>query len=297
MDMIPTDVIIIDDEKDYCNALKTWSRKFGIRITDFQNLEDGIIHLRATPHKFKGLILDARCMKTADQEYEGDDFLLFALDELGKVERDTGRMFPFVVNTGYLDEKTIALYNSKVEEKKSKIFQKTQETKDAMFLFLLDAIGSVEITKIEHQYNDVFTVFEKKYLPEPMRAELHQILKNHEKPSEVLNTLGKIRIVQDEIYNTFERVGILPNRLSFTKKNKYLSGNVDRNNNYQPISTVYQTSTIEYLSSSIYRISSDFGNHAPTQGKALPTIYAAKALTNALLEQLIWFTKLMDDLT
>jgi len=73
--MIPIDIIIIDDEKEYCETMKNESRHYGIRVTDFQNWEEGIREF-LSDIKYKALILDAYCIINQADEKEEMGFCL-----------------------------------------------------------------------------------------------------------------------------------------------------------------------------------------------------------------------------
>lgn len=291
--MIPIDIIIIDDEKDYCEAIKTNARNHGLRITDFQNLEDGYKCLSSDP-KYKGVILDARCLRTPEQETEGDDFLPFAIDQLKEIERETNRIIPFVVNTGYVAEQTIVMYEKFIIEKKSRIFNKGQNDVE-LFNFLIEAIERIDVTKIEQKYHNVFKSFEKNYLPTTIRTELVNILLNFEHPAKKTDTLRRIRVVQDEIYNSLENIRVLPSGMTFPDKNLFLSNKHPRRSRARP-SQAHQNKNIEFLAPAIYKICSEFGSHPPRTNQDYPTIYSVISITHALLEQIIWYINLRNRL-
>ena len=297
-------ILLIDDNKDYCKSLKNrfWEigeeRGLNIQVTDFQNLEEGFAEL-TRDSKYKAIILDAKCLRTKAQETEDFQFLPEALDELEKIDNRKDTHTPFVVNTGYYDTDVLNSLLLKIARQKGKLFDKSTQEEE-MLEHLLNEIDNAENTRIEKQYEDVFEVFEKGFLSNNFRTELLNILKNMKNPSQNQNVLRAIRVIQDEIYNSLNRKNstVVPN-VSFTNKNKHLSGNIDQA--FTPTSTVYQTNTISFLANAIYRISSDFGNHPPQKPTnvgveywEMPSKYAVQSLTFALLEQLIWFNELME---
>jgi hypothetical protein len=133
-----------------------------------------------------------------------------------------------------------------------------------------------------------------------------------EKPSENANVLGLARVIQDGIYDELERRGIFssgdfkPRKSppSFGDKNHFLGGNFD-SKKYTPTTAVFQTSTIRHLSEAIYRISSDYGNHAPPKKPPavpvayweLPSNHAVKSVVFALMEQLCWLKEIIDNIS
>lgn len=305
-----TNILLIDDEIEYCKTLKNRFSFDGVQITFFHNLEEGIAELERENSKYKALILDAKCLRTKEQEAENFDFLPEALDELERVNRQAGRVFmPFAIITGCYDQKIFNLLTPKIDRQRGKVFEKFQE--DEMLGHLLEEINKAEDTKIEIQYKDVFEVFDNLLQSDikfDYRRELLKILKNMENPSEHVSVLRAIRVMQEKIYKVLNNdKGIFstdfrPKKYppSFSDKNWYLSGSED---NWIPTTTVYQTSAIKYLAKAVYVISSDFGHHdlptrpieVPVKYWQMPSTYAVKSLVFGLLEQLLWFKVLMTE--
>ncbi len=299
------DILLIDDEKEYCQSLRSRFLSIGedsdlnIQVKGFQNLEDGFAELEKDS-KYKAVILDAKALIKTDQETADLDFLPVALHRLEKLNQKTGRVHtPFAVITGYYDN--FLSFDTLIKEQKGKLFDKSSQEEE-MLQYLLNEIENAENTKVEKQYADVFEIFDKGYLGSDFRTELLKILKTTNDNSKNQENLRAIRVIQDEIYNTLNRKSssIVPNGLSAVERNRYLSGNFD-NRARQQTSTVYQTETISYLSSAIYKISSEFGNHPPRKPTTvaveyweMPSNYAVKSLVFALLEQLLWFKNLME---
>jgi len=75
---------------------------------------------------------------------------------------------------------------------------------------------------------------------------------------------------------------------------KHLSGNKTRDNNYNPTTTEYYSGVIESFSDCIYKVSSDNGAHNPYGNPDYkPTVYTVTALTNQLLDFLLWYKALI----
>jgi len=295
------DILQIDDNKEHCERLKTLAWRLGqkqgidVRIKDFQTLEEGYSELEREI-KYKALILDAKCVINKG-ENEDLEFLSEALRRLDEINRKTNRIYiPFAINTGFAVFPEVKSQERSIRERKGEVFDKSDE--DKMLAHLFAEIINAANTKIEKQYADVFEVFDKSYLESKFRKKLLGILKNLEDESQSDSILQDVRVIQDEIYNVLNRKNsnIVPNG-SFTDKNKHLSGN---ERSYQPTTTVYQTPAISFLANTIYRVASSFGSHAPQKPAnvtveywEMPSNYAVKSLVFALLEQLLWFKKLM----
>jgi hypothetical protein len=311
------DILLIDDNKEYCRSLRNRFLQIGedidlnIQVKDFQNLEDGFAELEKDS-KYKALILDAKALITTDQETADLNFLPVALHRLEKLNQKTGRIHtPFAAITGYYDN--FLSFDTLIEEQKGKLFDKTSQEED-MFQYLLSEIKNTENKKIEKQYADVFEIFDKGYLDSKYRVKLINVLSNIDDASKANSILQDLRVIQDEIYNALNRKdeNIVPSTVSkwnnrkridedvspsFGDKNKHLSGNEE---SYKPTTTVYQTPTISFFANTIYRVSSSFGSHASPKPSnvtveywEMPSSYAVKSLVFALLEQLLWFAELM----
>ena len=300
-------ILLIDDIKDYCKSLRNRFWEIGvekglhIQVTDFQNLEEGFAALEKES-KYKALILDAKCLRTKDQETEDFQFLPEALDELEKINQRTGIYTPFVVNTGYYDTEVLSSLSLKIERQKGKLFDKSTQEEE-MLQHLLKEIENAENTKIEKHYADVFEVFDKGYLDASLRNDLLSILKKLNDNASVKNNFNPLRkfieaiyekiknkdtnLIPDEVYYGRGRIGI---NLEWTWR--YLSGmsvNMDRT------TLPFQSPALfsEHISKNVKTVeelSSTISHHYSKD----VTTYAYKSAVFALLEALLWFKALME---
>ncbi len=259
-------VLLIDDENEYCESLaKLADAGYGIQITHFQNHEDGFAALAKNPD-YKALILDAKCFINAEQETESDDALDYALKRLADFEQSTVKHLPFAVNTGY--DYFARFFEKGITDRKAKIFSKAKSPKE-LFEYLISAINNTENMQIEKQYADVFEVFEKGYLDNELKMNLLNILKNMKKVelAEIRKNLALIRNVKEK----------MTQRL------------LSANNSYAQPDLIAQFSV--HL---IPKVASNYGSHTPRNNDILPSKYTVIALTNALLELLLWFKSEMN---
>jgi len=299
-------ILLIDDNKDYCSSLKNrfWEigeeKGLNIQVTDFQNLEEGFAALEKES-KYKAVILDAKCLRTKEQETEDFQFLPEALDELEKIDKRKEIHTPFVVNTGYYDTEVLSSLSLKIDRQKGKLFDKSTQEEE-MLEYLLKEIESAENTKIEKQFADIFDIFDKGFLDAVFKGHLLKLLKtsSSDDPTEIKKNLALLRSLQEQIFQTLNKKDnqIVPDNIcqpnvSFRAVHRHLSGNKDRNRNYQTTTSVWQNNWIESLSECIYSIASDNGSHNPYNNTPLPNKYTVQSLTFAFLEQLLWFKKLM----
>jgi len=300
-------ILLIDDEQKesaFIKAFQNKARDFGMKITHFQRGKLGLDELKLNPYKYKALILDARCIWEENQQFPDDKFLPRAVAELERLEKELNQTYPTVVNTGYID--AFQQEREFILSRHGEIFEKAtdDESKSVrIFEFLKDKIENSE----EWKFKDVLDIAEK-YLPskpKDYRAALLKVLKEFENPVNNESVLKDVRVIQDAIYEILDKQGFFsvsfnPRKTppSFMDKNIHLSGNEV---SYTPTTTIYQTPALSYLASSIFKICSSFGNHStskPTNVNVeyweLPSNYAIKSVVFALLEQLIWFKKLME---
>lgn len=302
-------ILLIDDieegTKDYptIQAFQNKARDFGMKINHFTRGKSGLEELHLNPYKYKALILDARCIWDEKQQFPDDKFLTRAVAELERLEKKLNLTYPTVVNTGYIE--AFQEERDFILSRHGEIFEKATDDGSKsirIFEFLKDKIENSE----EWKFTDVLDVAEK-YLPsqpENFRATLLKVLKEFENPANNKSVLQNVRVIQDKIYETLEqKYSSIPNG-SVKDKNEYLDGYLQWNQNQRkkiPTTTVYQTPTLSYFASSIFKTCSSFGSHStsePTNVKVeyweLPSNYAVKSVVFALLEQLIWFKNLME---
>ena len=299
------DILQIDDNKEHCERLKTLAWRLGnkqgidVRVKDFQTLEEGFVELEREI-KYKALILDAKCVINKG-ENEDLEFLSEALRRLDEINRKTNRIYiPFVINTGFAVFPEVKSQERSIRERKGEVFDKSDE--DKMLAHLFAEIINAENTKIEKQFADIFEIFDKNFLDAIFRGHLLKLLKtaNSDDPTEIKKNLALLRSLQEQILQTLNKKDnqIVPDAMcqpnvSFRAVHRHLSGNKDRNRNYQTTTTVWQNNWIESLSECIYSVASDNGSHSPYNNTPLPNKYTVQSLTFAFLEQLLWFKKLM----
>lgn len=300
--MKPIDILLIDDEKEYCASLKTNARNFGIRIFDYQNLEDGFKELETSNYKYKALILDGNCLLTAKDEKETSKFLPAALEKLNEFEQRYERHIPCVVNTGYYDR--FEIFTDVLKNRRAKMFQKSRP-KEEMYTYLLEEISNTEVRKIEREYNDIFDIFRNNYLEDPIRDEMFDLLKNmhSSNTAKISKNLGAIRRVLESIYQALNKSEskIVPDScfkankdLRYWEVSRYLSGNPAKSNSYKHTPKYGFTKLIKDFSDTIYKVTSDNGSHNSYETKSLPKKYTVISVVNMLIEVLLWFKEVMD---
>ncbi len=296
------DILLIDDDEDYCREVKNQLRSIGIDeygydiiVKYFRNLKDGFAELEKDS-KYKALILDAKAFITPEQEKEEFDFIVEALSRLEETNRKTGRIhIPFAVNTGYTDHETLKAVKTRIENQKGKLFDKSKQAEE-MLQYLLEEIDKTENTKIEKQYADVFEVFDKGCLDASLRNDLINILKKLDDEAAITDNFTPLRKLLEEIYKKLITEGIIPNNLVHSDGRPnlewiyyYLKGYTRYPNpgltNPNPTQEKHLLSCLDYLKN-ITSIITHAYSHDVSK-------YAYKSAIFALLEILLWFKKLM----
>ncbi len=300
------DILLIDDEKEYCQSLRSRFLSIGedsdlnIQVKGFQNLEEGFAELEKDS-KYKAVILDAKALIKNDQETPDLDFLPVALHRLEKLNQKTGRIHtPFAVITGYYDN--FLSFDTLIKEQKGKLFDKSSQEEE-MLQYLLNEIENAENTKIEKQFANVFEIFDKDYLDASLRNDLLTVIKKLDDIATVKNNFNSLRKFIEAIYGKIKTkdTNLIPDEVYYGRGGiginlewtwRYLSGmlvNVDRT--LPP----FQSAPIfpEHISKNVKTVeelSSTISHHYPED----VTTYAYKSAVFALLEILLWFKKLME---
>lgn len=297
------DLLIIDDNKDFCNSLKNTAYRVGknrnweVYVTDFQNLEEGFAEF-VKEIKYKGVILDGKCV-IKKGENENFAFLPMALDQLSEINRQTGRIYtPFVVNTGYYGYDQIKLFTPLIEEKKGKIFDKTDES--VMLNFLFDAVAVSPETKTEIEHEHIFDIFNKNYLNSSLRQTLHNLInaqiKNAEEQKEKFNVIRQffeaVLIKLKEKNSTIFPDRCLHERTGLPNLNWiffYFNGKVKYPDRREDINPEPLAGYLQY----IFKFITDITNEGSHYNENVPN-YHYKSVLTAFFEILVWFKTEME---
>lgn len=249
--------LLIDDEPDFCKSFADYAlEKFNIHVHFFHNHQKGFEALSLHPQNYNALVLDAKCLKTEDQEVESDDALGFAMELLADFEKKTNLSLPFVVNTGY--DTFAPFFESMVNKRGGRIFSKLSPHPDELFNYLLLQINNIENIQIERRYADVFELFADGHLSENnTKNDLLDILKNIDcsGSTDIKKTLALIRNIEETMRKKIQ-----------TPKPEFVNN------------------VLNFLNRAV----NNYGSH-PAKDSYQPSKYSLNAVIYALLELLIWF--------
>ena len=199
-------ILLIDNEKDYCLTLKKIAAMNNFDIQFKTNFEDGFASLESDTVQFMGVILDARCFKNPDDEFnklEKDQGIYGSVKRISEFRKHTGRYIPFCVNTGFSAD-----FRDNLEEMDVQVFDKLTD-RDKMFSFLTIEIGKMPETKIRNEFPDVFETFKLGYLDSKTEKKLITILSLLEKEntSDLKELLyNPIRQILEAIYKELNKL-------------------------------------------------------------------------------------------
>jgi hypothetical protein len=291
---------MIDDaspESSYIQTVKTRARDFGMKINHFERGKTGLSELEAYPSKYRALILDARCIWDEKGTTPKDTFLSIMIPELERLEQHLNTFFPAVVNTAHIEE--FVEVREVIRERGGEIFLKASGNVDEeskIFRFIKDRIENSDGWK----YRDVYSLFEKGYLPEVLRNDLADIVRNLNDSTNTKRNFNPLRKLLEAVYEGINASD--PSRIPGQVFNgrgggvnlewtwRYLSGlPVDVRDN-RGNSTRYQAAAVfpPHISKCVKAcedLSSLISHLYPNN----VGIYSYRTAANALLETLVWF--------
>ncbi|WP_138994896.1 hypothetical protein [Larkinella sp. C7] len=293
----PINVLFIDDESAVRDSLYTEAKRRQILIKGVDNLDDGLLEIRNNP-RIKFIILDGKAYRHRGQVKgtEGGNFAVKAVQDIPRLGHELNRYLPFCFYTGFAD---LAGDLSGADHKVINKNEVNASTK--LFDYIWQTYYDSEEAKLRNSYNDLFEAVE---LMKSQEAEevLIKLLKSNEKlqVADYKSILVNVRSLQELVYKAiysknqsvigdhhFKNDGMV----DFTAVKKQLSGNKNKDKDYKPDTQVYQNSTIEHLTTSIYRGCGEY-IHADLRRDYYLSQYGLSSLVNGVFEQLMWFRQL-----
>lgn len=291
--------LLIDDEKDQMTAFIDRAKQKMIQVKAMDNVEDGLVELRAYPDLYHAVILDAKCKlrKEDTAERYNESALRTALKNLDDLQKSIHSKIPRCIFTGHSD----AYANNELTEK---VFMKGQSGSDEALLdFLVAEVHANPINTIQWLYADVLRIFSEGYLNQTKRSDFIQLLLNMDtvQSTEVQQYMQLVRKFIEDMYlrmNSLDpawmpTVLIPNNRPNLLWCSIYMSGKEVKH----PATKAkladglidvpgHIAATLEYLTK--------MTNTASHSGSVKPTNHALKSLVFGLNEVLLWFKQEVD---
>lgn len=277
----------------------------GIKCVCFKNAETGLIELIDNYKDYHAVILDGLFYKKATDKGTPDDK---AFGEVAKVLgnlKAKGTFIPWFIYSGqtsFVKDKNILLdVFSEDAFANGKVFDKN---KDEDFIELCKQIkieaDKLPITIAKNNYSNVFEIFELGYLPVSVEENILDLLIKPlpQNNSELKGILTNIRSIHESCFLKLSSINVIPRNItSVSQKFKHLSGNIARDNKWNPTSEVYQTKEILNLNEWIYYTCGTYLHYLDDQhyNGYMISNYAVESLKNGLLEILLWFKKTYEE--
>ncbi len=227
-------ILLVDDaesDSSFVQAFCLKARDFGMKISHFNRGKRGIDELMLNPYKYRGIVLDARCIWDDAQQFPNDKFLTRMVAELERAEKELNQSFPAVVNTAYIEDFQDEL--ELIRNRGGEIFFKSTDSSDTdeqIFRFLTERISNSD----EWTYRDLFRLFDDGQLPSELRTDLKSVIRNLNDPANVKDNFTGVRKLIEAIYLELKKLDdtLLPDVAMFKRGSqinpkwcwRYLSG-------------------------------------------------------------------------
>lgn len=276
-----------------------------IKCSCYKNSETGLEELTLNYKDYHAVIVDGLFYKRKTDKGTPNDA---AFGEVAKVLgnlKAKGIIIPWFIYSGqksFVKDKNILIdIFSKEANANGKVFDKN---KDEDFIELCNEIkkeaNKLPRTKAKHNNPEIFEIFELGFLPDAVEENILDLLikplpKNN---SELKAILTNIRSIQESCFLKLSSINVIPRNItSVSQKFKHLSGNIKRDNNWEPTSEVYQSKEILNLNEWIYYTCGTYLHYLDDQhyNGYMISNYAVESLKYGLLEILLWFKKTYEE--
>jgi hypothetical protein len=282
-------ILIIDDREDFVKDFVTKMSTKNITVATAKSFEGLQKQMPKIHYKIAVVILDIKCLISDNQEVENEDFIGTAITFLDQ----NYPKFPRIILTG--DDESFTGFKKFYTNEE--IFLKGQE--DELLERIKWYCDNSENLKIKREYSKIFEIFEQSLMDSTQEVQMLNILKNlNEKDFSKFGGIARdIRAMQEAIYKKINQKNstIIPNdkfrtsdgMIEFNSLMLHLNGNLDKNNKYNPTTTIYQNNIINNFANTLYRGCGEYV-HTTSSGTYMISNYALKSLIYNLLELMIW---------
>jgi hypothetical protein len=299
-------VLWFDDEHTTLELIKEEALIADIQLVGFGDSTSGLKELEQSYKEYHAVLLDGLFFKNENDT--GDVQSSEAFGEVAKVLgnlKAQGIIIPWFIYSGqksFVKDKNVLVdVFSDGAFAKGKIFDKNN---DDDFIELCSEIkieaDKLPITIVKNKYSDIFEIFELGYLPDAVEENILDLLIKPlpQNNSELKGILTNIRSIHESCFLKFTSINVIPRNItSVSQKFKHLSGNIRRDNNWEPTSEVYQAKEILNLNEWIYYTCGTYLHYLDDQhyNGYMISNYAVESLKNGLLEILLWFKKIYEE--
>ena len=223
-------VLWIDDEFQKNQAFIELAYLHDINITAFESSEEGIYELEINPSKYDAVILDANVKNLANDELTDTVGLRKTRDFLiGMHGRNID--LPYFIFTGqpeFVDSKPF-------NDAFGNFYIKAMD-EETLLSDIIQSVSESEIRKIRNEYKSVFRIIEK-HFSKAVRDNIFNILrnlKNHSIEDKGYSSFTQLRIILEEVFRIFNKVGILHDscivdgKVNLSESSMFLSGSRTR---------------------------------------------------------------------
>jgi len=282
------EILVIDDEFDYCEQIKTDGLSFGFNVNHYQNFEDGFYELENNL-QYKALVLDGRCILNKNQEpgTGKTNFVFHSINRLHHIELEDNRYIPYCVNSYNPEEFSEGL------EGITHVFKKKEQHAD-MFKYLKERIDSMMDTQLRHKYEEIFS-FVGKYFGSEDEDLLLELLTNAEDKDNttIITNLGIIRRLEEKLYDVVAEKFLKTDPEQFKRQRFNRTKGIIFHLKDKQLIPQY----LYNFSMDLYNIPSKFGNHNPDpeiiSNQHLPGYYTVLSLCHSLMELISWANELI----
>lgn len=295
-------VLWFDDEHKTLELIKEEALIADVQLVGFSNADEGLKELEQSYKEYHAVLLDGLFFKNKNET--GDAQSSEAFGEVAKVLgnlKAQGIIIPWFIYSGqksFVKDKNVLVdVFSDGAFAKGKIFDKNN---DDDFIELCSEIkieaDKLPITVAKNSYPDIFEIFELGYLSDAVEENILDLLIKPlpQNNSELKGILTNIRSIHESCFLKFTSINVIPKNItSVSQKFKHLSGNIRRDNNWEPTSEVYQSKEILNLNEWIYYTCGKYLHYLDDQhyDGYMISNYAVESLKYGLLEILLWFKK------
>ncbi len=202
-------VLLVDDDGGYYENQKSAAVVFEIDLHFINNWNDAKIKLESTPDYYDAVIIDGKGRIYANDIGEDQRMVAKALRWFGE-QKVSGKFYNMVVNTGYLKD------ISKFEDFEGvTVFEKGYETLK-LYPHLIDSITNNSENKIKVKYNNIYEIFNDKYLPKADWKIVNKLITKLDKCDFEKKDFNEMRDLLESLFQSANRINnsvFLPNTL------------------------------------------------------------------------------------